>query len=284
MKILIATPAYGDVVYRGFHETIANLVLAFGRAFPQIRFEQRLINVPVLATARNILASVVLNDPSYTHLLFVDADMAFSPMLIARMLAFRKPFVGSIYPQKRHFFDAFKKAETLGDWTTLQMQMVTSAYVCGSEVVHHPKAGGGEAVVVRDGFLRVTASGTGVMLLERSVLERMRDELPGMWMAEPGRQIRDWGLEEGGLFRGFDTIVNSEGYHVGEDIAFCLRWTEMGGEIWAAVDEAIVHSGLGYFRGHALIAMKSRGKPAVREFSRLSKGRSDKWWGRVLAR
>ena len=283
MKILIATPAYGDVVHAGFTESVSNLVLAFGRAFPDIVFEHRLVDLPVLATARNILASLVINDPSYSHLLFIDADMAFSPMLVARMLAFRKPFVGSIYPAKRHLHGAFA-ALAGSELTTLQAQMVSAPYVCGEDVIDVVRNDGARAAVVVDGFVRVKVSGTGVMLIERAALMRMCDEVPGLWLEEPGAQIRDWGLESGGLFRGFDTMVNETGYHVGEDIAFCLRWAAIGGEIWAAVDEAIGHIGRGFFSGHALTALEVQGDVTIRRRRLRADGRSDPWYSRTLRR
>jgi hypothetical protein len=285
MKILIATPAYGDVVYNGFHESVANMVLAFARAFPAIVFEHRLIDVPVLATARNILASLVLNDPSYTHLLFIDADMGFSPMLIARMLKFGKPFVGSIYPAKQVPYDAFAALAKDEEWSTIQARMIAANYICGQDVVWHEQSNGGQVGVVVDGFIRVRASGTGVMLLERRVLERMREVLPDIWLEEPGEQVRAWGLESGGLFRGFDTMVNSEGYHVGEDMAFCLRWVATGGEIWAAIDEAIVHSGRGFYRGLAIHALEMAGTATVRKTRLRSDGRGNEpWYARALRR
>lgn len=282
MKILIATPAYGDVVFKGFTESVSHLVLAFARAFPDIAFEHRLIDVPVLATARNILASLVIDDPSYSHLLFVDADMAFSPMLIARMLACGKPFVGSIYPAKQIPWEQFAKLAG-SDLSTIQIQMIAGDYICEDDVVVTPRGNGYRTAAVVDGLVQVRASGTGVMLIERAALLRMREALPELWLEEPGAQVRAWGLAEGGLFRGFDTMVNDEGYHVGEDIAFCLRWTGIGGEIWAMVDEAIVHTGRGFFRGHAAMAWAAQGRKVVQRRLRAD-GRNDPWWTRALRR
>lgn len=282
MKILIATPAYGEMVHRGYTESIGNLVLAFARAFPDIVFEHRLVDVPVLATARNILASLVVNDASYSHLLFIDADMAFSPMLIARMLASGRPFVGTIYPAKQHSFDAWAKVAQ-EDMPTQQMQMVATSYVCGGDVIEGVDEAGVRRRTVVDGMVRVRASGTGVMLIARDALLAMREAIPGLWLEEPGAQIRAWGLGEGGLFRGFDTTVNDEGYHVGEDIAFCLRWTSIGGEIWAVVDEAIVHSGNAHYRGLALAAFQVAGL-AVKPKRLRADGRGDPWWSRSLRR
>lgn len=107
MKILLGTPAHGGVVCLSYHESILNTLAFFKSEFPNIHFENRSIVCSVLPLARNILASMVLNDPTYTHLLFVDSDMGFSPSLIARMLAFQKPIVGVVCPVKKFNYDWF---------------------------------------------------------------------------------------------------------------------------------------------------------------------------------
>ena len=69
---------------------------------------------------------------------------------------------------------------------------------------------------------------------------------------------------------------------VGEDIAFCHRWRQIGGEIWAVVDEAIVHQGVARYQGHALIALKSDPAYRVRGVQKRSRGRDDPWYLRAL--
>lgn len=282
-RILIATPAYGDKVHLGYHESIAGMVTAFARWAPDVVFEQKVINVPVLATARNILASIVLDDPGYSHLLFVDADMAFSPSLIAKMLKFGKPFVASVYPEKLTHWTELGEELAKNRMPTMRARLVTSTYVCGKELWEEVQPSGKCVIRMVDGFARMGLVGTGVMLVSREALLAIRADNPDLWVEEPAREVRDWGLEQGGLLRCFDTFVNEGGYLVGEDIAFCHRWRRTGGEIWAAMDEAIVHSGVARFMGHPLIAMKSDPALRIKGISRRSRGRDDRWYVRVLA-
>jgi hypothetical protein len=282
-KILIATPAYGDKVHVGYHESIAGLVSAFARGAPDVIFEQKVINVPVLATARNILASIVIDDPSYSHLLFVDADMAFSPSLIAKMLKVGRPFVASVYPEKLTHWKELGEELAKDRMATMRARLVTSTYVCGKELWEELHPSGRRVIRMVDGFARMGLVGTGVMLVSRDALLAIRDDNPALWVEEPAAEVRAWGLAEGGLLRCFDTFVNEGGYLVGEDIAFCHRWRRTGGEIWAAMDEAIVHSGVARFMGHALIALKSDPTVRVKGVAKRSRGRDDRWFKRVLA-
>ena len=66
---------------------------------PAVRFPGP-VNAEVV-TARNFLASVMYERTQYTHLLFVDADMAFTPTSVEKLLDAGKPLIGCIYPKKR---------------------------------------------------------------------------------------------------------------------------------------------------------------------------------------
>jgi len=282
LKILIATPAYGDKVHIGYHESVAGFVAAFARAAPDIVFEQKVIDVPVLAMARNILASLVIDDPSYTHLLFVDADMAFSPSLIAKMIQSRRPFVASVYPEKLTHWKELGEELAKDRMPTMQARLTTSTYVCGPELWEEDRGGPRRVIRMVDGFARMGLVGTGVMLVAREALLAIRDAFPHLWVEEPAEEVRERGLEVGGLLRCFDTFVNEEGYLVGEDIAFCHRWRQTGGEIWVAMDEAIVHQGIARFMGHALIALASDPTHRTKSSFRRSRDRDDRWWVRTL--
>ena len=78
----------------GYYTSVVKTLLFFKDEYPGIEIDLRLLSLSILPLARNLFASLVLEDKSYTHLLFVDSDMGFSPSLIAKMIAFQKPVVG----------------------------------------------------------------------------------------------------------------------------------------------------------------------------------------------
>lgn len=257
MKVLIATPAYGGVVHTTYHESVLRTVGFFAQEFPGISFESKIISISMLTVARNVLASRVLNDPSYTHLLFIDADMGFAPSLIAKMLAFRKPIVGIVAPAKRLDLDKLHDAHLVcGNDVTARL--IANDYIAGDgAVIRAKKADGSQEIEIVDGFVRVTHTGTGIMLIERRVLEEMRQSHPELWIANPPEHVRKVGLPTGGLLQCFEPLRDKDGLAMGEDVSFCIRWVEdCKGEIWANVDEAIVHIGSDVFVGQYLAKMQ----------------------------
>lgn len=257
MKILIATPAYGGTVCVAYHDSVLKTVSYFKDEFPGIAFESSILSLSMITVARNILASQVLNDPTFTHLLFIDADMGFGPALVAKMLSLRKPVVGIVAPQRRLDYEAYHRARERTD-NPLLARVIGNDYVAGdgAVVIGRGKDGKAEIEVV-DGFVRVARTGTGIMLVERQVLERMREAFPELWVEKPPESIRRSGLPQGGLLQCFDQLRDEQGIAVGEDVSFCQRWTKtLGGEIWASVDEAIVHVGQDNYAGHYLTKLQ----------------------------
>jgi hypothetical protein len=264
MNILLGTPVHGGMVCLGYHETILRTLAFFGKEYPGIRFETRSIVSSVLPFARNILASMTLNE-TFSHLLFVDSDMGFSPVLIAKMIAFQKPVVGCICPKKTFNYDWFHASAATYD-NPMVARLLANDYIGGQGAVIAETAPNGErSARLVDGFVKVQYAGTGIMLIHRDVFVAIKARFPELWVENPGEKYRSFGLH-GGVLQCFDSVQGPDGLFPGEDIAFCRRWVEgCGGEIWSSVDEAIVHIGQENFVGQYLLKLQ-RGEalaPAV---------------------
>jgi len=254
LKILLATPAHGSQVCVAYHESVVNTLMFFKSEYPGIEFESRMISVSMLSLARSAFASMVLNDESFTHLLFIDSDMGFSPSLIAKMIAFQKPVVGIIAPRRRFDYATyFKLGRTLDDPTT--SRLLAADYIGEGQIVTKRKEGGATSYILKDGFVQTTFAGTGIMLIERSVFVEIRDRFPELWVPDPGTHGSMVGLK-GGLLNCFEPERGENGIYPSEDVTFCRRWVEgCKGEIWANVDEFIVHVGTDQFIGKYLFKL-----------------------------
>ena len=207
-----------------YFSSIINLLNAFRRTQPSVSFELDLLKKVSIAQARNAHATKVLQG-SYSHLLFVDADMGFQPSLVSKMLEFDRPVVGCVYP-RRNINLARALAAAQGETDPNRLRHSLQDYV--------PSSIGDE----REGdFARADVAGTGIMLIRRDALERMQEGYPNLVGAN-------------GDFHPFaETVRNPDGGFVGEDVAFCRRWLKIGGEIWVCLTETITHIGRERFVG-----------------------------------
>ena len=110
-----------------------------------------------------------------------------------------------------------------------------------------------DQVISVNGFTRVRFAGTGFLMIRRHVLEAMcahpayaplqffrehsHDELAG----SPNR------------FALFECMIDpATGTYLSEDFAFCKRWTDIGGEIWADLQSRLDHVGPSVFHGDVM--------------------------------
>ncbi|NLH83287.1 MAG: hypothetical protein GX458_20975, partial [Phyllobacteriaceae bacterium] len=227
MKVIIATPVYGETISTGCHVSVLDAIRFFAREFPHIGFTTHVLSTSFFPMARNVLASLFLAESDATHLLFVDPDMSFSPELVAKMLAFGKPVVGAIYPDKGVDFEAFRTAMQRST-NALQGQLQSVRYVYDGDAIVGRKGKDGKTEIdVVDGFVRVTRAGTGLLLIAREAFETIQTKMPEMWIPEPKEWLRKMGLGEGsGYIQCFDMVPGEDGSHTGSDIAFSDRWVK----------------------------------------------------------
>lgn len=241
MKILIGTPVYDEQVLATYHTSITALLMHYSG---KVRFEQMMPRSSIIAFSRNAIVTRALLDPSISHVLFVDADMAFSVSLVEKMLAFDEPVVGCIYPHRnpdigRLIVEARRSVDPA------RVQHRAQGYI-GDMLYQEPSTGLWD---VRGDFIRTLYAGTGLLLLKREALARMRARYPeltgdptGSWYAQLGFVDR--------VFQPFQPIQGPRGIFGGEDAAFSARWSDMGGEIWACFTETTHHTGRWPFAGN----------------------------------
>ena len=105
-------------------------------------------------------------------------------------------------------------------------------------------------VAVVNGFTRVRYAGTGFLMIRRHVFEKM--------CAHPAyaslQFFREHSLDalagSPNRFALFECMIDPEtGTYLSEDFAFCKRWTDIGGEIWADLESRLDHVGPSVFHG-----------------------------------
>jgi len=227
--ILIGTPCYNGLVTAEYLVSMLGLQKELIRQ--GIEFEvDTPTTVSLIPVARNYLASEVLRNKRFTHLLFIDADLGFEPSLVARLVAADKDVVAGIYPLKHLNVPAIRDLPP--------DKSIASTY-------HYAVAIAPGAQPVSNGFVQAEYAATGFMLIRRTVFEQMAAHYPELKYTHmftlPGAASAP---ASDHLYALFDTSLDPEqGLYLPEDYTFCKRWRDMGGEIWVDVFSKFKHVG-----------------------------------------
>jgi hypothetical protein len=240
--IYLATPCYGGQVNLHFMQGVVDLQRAC-RARGIGLTVDLLANDHLIARARARLAARFLSVPEATHLLFVDADIGFAPADAFRLLESGKDVVAAVCPLKSIDWEKVRAAAKAG---AADLMAAGLGYV----VRFLPTAD--NSVEVDDGFARVAYAGTGFLMLRREALRRVADAHP-----ELAADLSELG-DPAPTVMVFDTLVEPEtGHYLSEDYAFCRRWRDLGGEVWADVEARLTHVGHAAYTGRLMDALKA---------------------------
>ena len=209
-----ATPCYGGNITEGcFSSYLRYSMLAMKHGIPFSL--DTMVNESLVTRARNNLVAKFLTNPNATHLMFIDADIAWEPESVLRLVLHDKGIVCGAYPMKsepiRYVLNILKSAQ------------------------HH------------DPLYEVSTAGTGFMLIKREVIE-------GLIKAMPETKYRD-SLNLGEkyepyMYALFDTEIDENGHYLSEDWTFCKRVREqLKKPIWVDTGIKLDHLGIHRFRG-----------------------------------
>lgn len=259
MKVLIATLCPGATVSVEHYLSVIETLSVFKQELPEVEFKIGNIATSVGSYARNALASKVLNDRSFSHILFIDGDLGFHPSLIVRMLAFGKPVVGCVHPEKRFDYKRFHNSRLAADDAQIARYVATDCVGGGSAVITTAGPKGERQPQFVDGFVRVNYASASLLLIRRDALLLMKERFPEIWLEDSGANYRESGLQ-GGVLQCFASFPGPDGVFLRDDFAFCRRWIDgCAGEIWSCIDESIVRAGDEPFIGQYLLKMKQEG-------------------------
>ena len=213
VTLMIATPAVDEVTKLCYTQSMFNdyaLMLNTGMQMT-VRFVTK---CSMIDHARNLHCSEFLKSEC-THLMFIDDDMGWPQGAMLRLLSHNKPIMAAVGCTREFVKRRF----------------------CAKV---HPDTIGYDQ---KRGLVRVTSVGTGFMLIQRHVIEKMAKA-----EFDAGRGYKASGDEEiihAPIFE-FQMI---DGVKHGEDYTFCNKWRKMGGEVWVDPTITLVHAGSHDFVG-----------------------------------
>jgi hypothetical protein len=209
-----ATPCYGGNIMEGcFSSYLRFSMLAMKHDIP---FSiDTMVNESLVCRARNNLVAKFLANPDATHLMFVDADIAWDPENVLRLVLHDKGVVCGAYPMKtepiRYVLNVMEGAQ------------------------HH------------DPLYEVSTSGTGFMLIKREIIESLAKAMPELKYRDSLNLGEKY---EPHMYALFDTIIDENGHYLSEDWTFCKRVREvLRKPIWIDTGIKLDHLGTHRFRG-----------------------------------
>jgi hypothetical protein len=229
INLVIATPCYGGQISAVYGLSLLKLQARM-RAYRGFNLKVLVKDGDALITrARASLLSQFLDDPSATHLLFIDADIGFEPDQVVRLIECGADMCAAVYPIKRI------------DWQRMKNALSGAQPNPAASLQYALEVEDPNAVIANSGFIKVRYAGTGFLMIRRAVLERMCVHYPQL------RYKRDHSIdaatESDNRFALFECAITEDGTYLSEDFAFCKRWTDMGGEIWADLNSRLHHIG-----------------------------------------
>lgn len=229
IHLMIGTPCYGGFITAPNFNSALKLRDYCGKNGIRLSFAMPWGDA-LVTRARQSIAAYFLDDPTATHLLYIDADISYEVDQVLRLLKFNRDVCAGLYPAKKYDWELIRKKALAGGEF---LESAGLAYVYNRKEPH-------ETV---EGFGKVTLAGTGFLMIQRRVLEAMAKQYPKLKYKVAGPQ----GEKEQYAF--FNCMVDEKGVYLSEDYSFCKRWNDMGGEIWADFESRLGHTGPEMFKG-----------------------------------
>ena len=248
MKVLFATPCYISAVSMNY--VVSMYSVAGDAAALGLKTVLHMHSESLITRGRDMVVLKFLQDESFTHLFWIDSDIAFTTQAVFRLLLTDRDVVGGVYPIKSlNWPDSLLPGKSKE-----QIEIHFARYALNP--VYHGKTPIGQHVD-EEGFIEVSEAPTGFMTIKRQVFSRLTQAYPYLNYTPdgpPNNPLKPlhW------LF--FDCKVDRDsGRYLSEDSAFCRRWRDIRGKVWVDSQSKLSHLGQYNFSGDVESSLKQQG-------------------------
>ena len=239
--LFLSTPCYGGLCLEKYAISILKLQVLCAREGIQLYIDT-IENESLVHRARNVSVGRFMQKTKHDYFMFIDADVNFEAEAVIRLLKSGHDISVACYPKK--FIDWKQAAEAVKNGDQRDMAMLSSSLVVNFGKVR---------VEVEEGFASVLDGPTGFMLIKRSVFEKMQEHYPELNCAND-HQNRDFDTYHAAFDCMIDPVTRR---YLSEDYAFCRRWQQMGGKIYADINTTLGHVGNLPFSGQLSERLKT---------------------------
>jgi hypothetical protein len=209
--VMIAIPAYTGVVHMGTMRSLLNDTLELVKRGDRFTLVDDIGNA-LIADSRGVIATRFW-ESDCDQLIFIDSDVTWQAGALLKLVDAPVDLVAGIYPTRRDPIN----------------YMVH--YLEREELWADPETG----------LLEVKSVPTGFMKISRECIRKMIEAYPEKHYYTAERDQQFYPL--------FDHVFQ-DGYKWGEDYSFCIRWRNIGGQVWIDPEITMGHIGYKIFQGH----------------------------------
>lgn len=227
---------YGGMCHGSYAKSLFNTMkMLFDKGY-EVQFRD-MYNNSIITEARDVLTQLFLNS-NCEYLFFIDSDQSFKPEDVLRMIEEGKDIIGGVVPKKRINWNSIAGAASHG-----VPAEALSSYSGEFNLALLP--GQAQPEDFTKSF-EVSHIGTGMMIIKRSVFEKLKDYTKPYTYSSMGVL----GISAGDTMNQYwKCEVSEEGALMGEDVNFCAMWRALGGKVYAAPYAKTTHVGSYEFSG-----------------------------------
>lgn len=232
--LFVSTPCYGGICLQAYAESMLRLQRTCAANGIQMMLDTT-ENESLVHRARNLAVARFYQKTQATHFLFIDADIHFDPESVVRLIKSGHEVSCAAYPKKTVMWDQAEAYVKSGE-TGRDLARVAASLVLNFRY---------QQTQIKDGFAEVLDGPTGFLLIKRDVFKKMFAHYPELNCVND-HQNKD--LDE--YVAVFDCMIDPQTRrYLSEDYAFCRRWQQMGGQIFADCMTVLGHVGNIRFQG-----------------------------------
>ncbi len=227
VKLFLSTPCYGGLCLEPYLTSILRLQILMIQKGHQLMIDTT-ENESLVHRARNVSVGRFMQKTDADYFMFIDADVHFDPESVVRLLESGHDISVACYPKKCVMWDQAKTCVQNGDQR--DPAKMASSLVVNFGAANRP---------VVNGFIEILDGPTGFMMIKKEVFKNLEEKFPELW-CKNDHQNRDFD----DYHACFDCMIDPESKrYLSEDYAFCRRYQQTGGKIFADINTTLGHVG-----------------------------------------
>jgi len=205
----------------------------------------------LITRGRNMIVLKFLAEESFTHLFWIDSDIAFQSQSVFRLLQADRDVGAGVYPIKRFNWpeQGLPAGMTRRQFEDRYTDYAFNPVGYGERMSEHADAGG---------LVEVAEAPTGFMVIKRHVFKQMMEMYPELNYVPDGPPNNPQAHLH---WRFYDCMIDPDsGRYLSEDYAFCRRWRDVGGKVWIDPNCKLMHLGQHLFNGDLAQSLRLQGR------------------------